>query len=366
MARILHVAQPTAGGVAVVVRELARAGVAAGHDVTVASPANGDLPKWSTEVGSRWERFDVRRSPGPLDLLAIQRARRLAAQATLVHLHSSKAGAVGRLAVHSLGRRGPPCIFTPHAWSWFVGGRSRAIYKVIERRLAPLADTIVAVSEEEREEGHRVLGACGTRILVIPNGVDTDRYAPSGAVAPRGAGPLIVCVGRLTAQKGQDVAIRSLALLDDRRVRLRLVGAGATRFDLAQLARSLGVEDRLEFVGEVSDTAPHLRAADVVILPSRWEGLSLVLLEALACGCAVVATRVGGSSAASGVAELVDPEDPAQLAGTIRRLLARPELRASLGAVARARVLDQYDAAESVRKWLALYDGLLRRSSRKP
>src|SRR5580658_3887330 len=131
-ARILIVSQVTVDGVAVCVRELVQAAVGAGYQVTVACPAAGHLSAWVRQRGAAWERLEMRRAPHPSDILAVMRLRRLARTHDLVHLHSSKAGVAGRLAVASLGPRRPPVVFTPHGWSWLVGGRLAPLYRWTE------------------------------------------------------------------------------------------------------------------------------------------------------------------------------------------------------------------------------------------
>lgn len=97
---------------------LVAAGVAAGLDVTVACPEVGDLAGSVVGAGARWERLEMGREPGPSDLRSVAWLRRRLPGFDVVHLHSSKAGAVGRLALASLpASRQPPCVFTPHGWS---------------------------------------------------------------------------------------------------------------------------------------------------------------------------------------------------------------------------------------------------------
>src|SRR5262245_51854931 len=105
--RILMVSQVTVDGVAVCVRDLVQAAVDAGYQVTVACPSGGHLPAWVRQRGAAWERLEMRRPPHPSDILAVMRLRRLARTHDLVHLHSSKAGVIGRLAVASLVSRRP-------------------------------------------------------------------------------------------------------------------------------------------------------------------------------------------------------------------------------------------------------------------
>jgi glycosyltransferase involved in cell wall biosynthesis len=198
-------------------------------------------------------------------------------------------------------------------------------------------------------------------LKLIPNGVDREHFSPHGGSADRDRGaPLLVCVGRLSHQKGQDVAIRALALLDDLTPRLRLVGAesgGGERAGLEELAASLGVVDRIELRGAVHDTAPEYRAADVVVAPSRWDGLSLALLEAMACGATIVASDVNGSESLGDAGVIVPPDDPEALADGIDRLLEDDSRRRRLGESARARS-GSFDLVSTMQQNLDLWSGL--------
>ena len=357
--RVLVVSQVTVDGVAVCVRDLVQAAVDAGYQVTVVCPTGGHLPAWVRQQGgAAWEPLEMRRPPHPSDILAVLRLRRLARTHDLVHLHSSKAGIVGRLAVASLGLRRPPVVFTPHGWSWLVGGRLAPLYRWTERVVLPLATAVVAVSEEERAHGRAVLGPRAARIVVNPNGVDTRRFSPEGPVADRPDPPLIVCVGRLCHARAPDVAVAALALMRTPSVRLRLVGDGEDRAAVEKLVTALGLDGRVEFSGFRPEPAPDLRAADVVLIPSRYDGMALILLEAMACGAAIVATRVPGTSALGGAGQLVPVEDPQSLAEAIDALLADPRRCRQLGAAARARAVENYSLQRSLQGILKLWRGL--------
>lgn len=359
MRPVLLVAQPTTGGVARCVAQLAGAGVEAGYDVHVACPAGGELATEVIDAGATWHHLPLRRSAGPADLLRILQVRSLAKHASVVHLHSSKAGAVGRLAL--IGKRPrPACVFTPHAHSWLAGGSMAPVYARFERMAAGGADAIVAVSGEERELAIPVLGAGITRVRVIENGVDTVDFCPEGPKRATSTAPLITCVGRLSDQKGQDVGVRALALLQHPTARLRLVGDGPNEGALTSLAKSLGVDHRLELAGHITDIATEFRSADVVVAPSRWEGLSLALLEAMACGAVVVASRVAGSAALEGAGVLVGPDDPPALARAIDGLLADPDRRGKLGAAARRRAEQHFDVRRSLARTLDLWAEMAR------
>ncbi len=356
--RVLIVTQATVDGVAICVRDLIQAAVSNGYELTVACPPGGDLLTWAQQRGARWVRIDMRRAPHLSDILAVLRIRRLVREHALVHLHSSKAGAAGRLALASLGRRRPPSLFTPHGWSWLAGGRLEPAYRLFERIMLPVTTAMVAVSAEERSHGLAVLGPRAARIRVISNGVDVGRFRPDGPLGERTADPLIVSVGRLCHARGPDLAVAALALMRTPAARLRLVGAGEDRAALEMQVRALGLTGRVELTGFRQDPAPDFRAADGVMVPSRSDGLALVLLEAMACGAAGVATRVAGSSALAGAGVLVAPEDPGALAGAVDALLADPDRRRQLGLAARQRAVERYSLERSLDAILALWRDL--------
>jgi glycosyltransferase involved in cell wall biosynthesis len=355
--RVLLVSQPASGGCAVCVRDLAVAAAAAGWQVRLAVPT-GPLTSWLEPHPVEVLPVPMRRGPHPSDLGALLRLRQLMRDADVVHLHSSKAAALGRLARLTI-RHGPPCLFTPHGWSWLVGGRSARLYRLIERTLARTTTSIIAVSDEEAREGARVLGRAGSaRITVIPNGVDTGRFEPTGEAAPSPALPLVVFLGRLDRAKGPDVAVQVLARMRRPAV-LRLVGDGPLADEVRHRAQALGVAERVELVGHTTRPEQQLRAADVVLIPSRWEGMSLTMLEAFSCARPVVMTDVPGRSAADGVATIVGQGDVAALAEAVDALLDDPARGADLGLRARERVLERYKLSDRLEEVIAAWRRVL-------
>ena len=362
---IMHVSQPVEGGTAAVVEQLAAGDLARGFTVSIVSP-KGRLEEWARKHGARWTELPLTRRPASSDVNAVRSLRRLFGNVDVTYLHSSKAGAVGRIALATLPKvQRPRCIFIPHAWSWYVGGPAAPAYKWFEQLASHWAEAIVAVSAPEAADGRRVLLAGGAaRVVLIENGVDVTRFAPEGSTIDKGTGPMIVCVGRLCEQKGQDVLIRSLALLDDRSVHLTLVGEGPDRSALRALAMSLNVTQRVHFAGH-ADPRPYYRAADVVVLPSRWEGLSLVLLEAMACGSAILASDAGASGLEVGDGiVIIDGTEPERLASSLTNALQDDELRNRLAARARRVAVDRYSSALTLQRHRDLVDSLV--ASRMP
>ncbi len=201
-----------------------------------------------------------------------------------------------------------------------------------EQAAARWTDVILCVSESERLEGERA--GLRARWRVVPNGVDLNRLVAAteqDRIAARarlgeGEGPLVVCVGRLSKQKGQDVLLdawaRVLQVVPS--ARLVLVGEGPERPTLER-RRVAGVH----FAGERADVADWLAAADVVAMPSRWEGMSLVMLETMAVGRSIVATDVAGvkESLPQGYGGIVPTEDASDLAAAVVERLIDPKLR---------------------------------------
>lgn len=305
---VLHVTQAvgdesqTVGGVAVVMLDQVQDLVAGGWDVTVAGPDHGRLPDDVTSRGATFARWHADREPGPSVARESRELRRVLARVDpgVIHLHSSKAGLVGRAVT----RGKVPTIFSPHAWS-FHHARSatmRAAVRSWERSAARWADVILCVSEAERGIGIRA-GVQG-RFEVLSNTVNlpapsiTRERARSLVLGGIGADtPLAVCIGRLTAQKGQDILLRAWprVVAQVPTARLVIVGSGPDQDALRHLA-----PDDVVFVPAVPrDQVPTWTVAgDVMVFPSRWEGQSIGVLESLNLGRPVVVSDCAGMAEA--------------------------------------------------------------------
>lgn len=230
--------------------------------------------------------------------------------------------------------------------------------RVIRSRLAKRLDAVVAVGDHTARTIESNMGLPAGRVRTIHNGIPTVPPCPR----PSGEGPPTVgAIGRISFEKGYDNLCRMLRLAPA--LRLVLIGDGPDRDAVADLARELGVEDRLQMLGWQSDPNRWFPQLDVLAVPSRAEGAPpLVALEAMMAGVPVVATDVGSISDAvedgrTGV--LVPPEDPATLAAAVTALAADPERQRLLSQSARELVLKRFTIERMVERFEALYDELL-------
>ncbi|MFC4010141.1 glycosyltransferase [Nonomuraea purpurea] len=352
---VLHVTQPVDGGVGAYVATAAADQARRGWRVAVACPRTGPLADELERLGVPRLDWTAGRAPGVADVGRAARLRRIVRDfgPDVVHLHSSKAGLAGRLAL----RGGVPTIFQPHGWSWLAARGPVAVAALAWERLAARwADRVICVGEGEAALAgrHGVSGA----LVVVRNGVDLRRFTPAGpeerAAARAGHGveettPLAVCVGRVTRQKGQDVLLSAWERVAARNARARLVVVGDGPMLPALRARAV---PGVHFAGAVADVRSWYVASDVVVLPSRWEGLPLTALEALATGRSLVACAVSGITelVTSDVGAVVAPEDGAALAEALLLRLGQPGLAAAEGAAAAALAgsLDVGDALDAL------------------
>ncbi len=263
-------------------------------------------------------------------------------QAEVVHAHGygyfpTWAGGLAR----SLD--GVALVVTPHSDRGGVSLSKRAFDRLVPRLTLRRASRVIALTHHEALR-LEALGVDADRIAVIPNGVDLGEFGEPPARTDH-AGVTVLFVGRLDpSQKGLEVLVRALAKLPaSADVRLRLVGedwGGVAK--IQSLASQLGIADRITLVGAVSRT--HLlqeyARADLLVLPSRFEPFGIVLLEAMAAGLPVIASRVGGIPEVVVDGEtglLVEPGDVEGLAAAMLRLVVDPTLRASFGSRGRER-----------------------------
>jgi glycosyltransferase involved in cell wall biosynthesis len=259
----------------------------------------------------------------------------------------------------------------------FAGGGEHGDFRAISRRedasgvIAALRgmDRFVIISDEIRTEAEAA-GIDPARFVRIRNGVDTRSFSPEGPEAaipelgPRGKRKVVLFVGRLGPEKRVDVLLRSFArvLTQVPEARLALAGEGPRLGECITLARELGIESQLAFLGPRADVDALHRAASVFVLPSVSEGLPNALLEALACGTPCVATDIPGTRDVvthGREALLVPPGDTEALAAAIVRLLEDRELAQRLATAGRRHVMGEFDMQHVADRYVALFSELV-------
>jgi sugar transferase (PEP-CTERM/EpsH1 system associated) len=224
------------------------------------------------------------------------------------------------------------------------------------RWVSKLASCFVCVSNDSADYV-RELGVPADRVSTIHNGIDLDRFAYTG---PQPDGP-IVTVARLSPEKDIANLLHALQRAADvaTDIRLEVAGDGPCRDELQTLAADLKLQEHVHFLGAVNDVPSLLARARLFVLPSQTEGVSLTILEAMARGLPVVATRVGGNPevVADGQTGLLVPaRAPAALAAALVQLYRDAEQCRRLGRAGRQRVEQEFDVRRMVARYESLYD----------
>ncbi len=290
---------------------------------------------------------------------------------TIVHTHSSKAGILGRWAAWLAGV--PIIVHTPHGHVFYgyYGRIPSYLFILLERLTARITDKIITLTEQGIQEHVDRRIAPREKFISIHSGVDLTWFTephPDPSVTRKHLGlsldgQVVGSVGRLEPVKGYDTFLRAAALLRARQPtpHFLLAGEGEEESRLKHLARELRVEDRVLFLGWQKEIPDILSALDLFVLPSRNEGMGRTLVQAMAMGKPIVATRVGGVPEVLGEGEaglLVPPDDPVQLAQAIEQLLDDTELARKLGEAGKRRA-PAYSAERMVAQIESLYESLL-------
>jgi len=383
--RVLRViARLNMGGPALHVAYLTAGLAERGYETTLVagSLARGEdsMAFVADELGIEVERIEeLHREISPLrDAVAILRLARLIRRVRphILHTHTAKAGAVGRLAALLAGGARPPIVvhtFHGHVLRGYFDPLRTAGFRQLERWLATKTTALVAVSPQVRDDLVSLGVAPRERFVVVRVGIELEQRVAAerdGRGESRrvlGIGPdrfAVGWIGRMTGVKRTDDVLRAFRRLRDRGVDacLCMIGDGPDRPAVERRAHELGLMRDTLFLGYQEEVAPFYAAFDAMILPSINEGTPVSAIEALAAGRPVVATRVGGVPDVVREGEdgfLVEAGDVDALADRLARLAADPELRERLGAAGRARVIPRYSVERLVDDIDLLYRSLL-------
>lgn len=294
-----------------------------------------------------------------------------AAKYDLVHTHTTKAGMIGRFAATAA--KVPHVVHTVHGFAFHeASGRTATrVIAALERIAAGWCHRIVCVSRFHREWALRLHIAATDKIVAIPNGINVPAVAPGfdRAMFRRTLGVdegdlLVVGVGRLAPQKGFSHLIDAAAKLGDlgASCRFLVAGEGPLRSRLERQIVEAGLAGRFGLLGYRGDVGSLYLAADIIVQPSLWEGLSISLLEAMSLGRPIVTTDINSNREVvgeSGAVVLVPAADSDALAAAIRDLIVDVDRRAMISEIARSVYRDGYTEAVMTDAYLDLYREML-------
>ena len=350
------------GGASMHVLQLAQAVKQAGHSVTVVfGGVDGKIVSMCREAGLETLVLpELIRSLHPWhDLRALFALRRLikTIQPDLVHLHSSKAALLGRVAAWLCK---VPAIVTVHGWP-FVHPQSKVskmFYFILERSMVALTSKFITVSKLDYSIAQQQLKVHQQQLELIHNGIEKDQSFEQVKSDTINAECNVICVARFDIPKDHRTLLLALQQIKHSPWRLKLVGSGPLLAEIKQLAGQLDMSEKIEFLGERSDVAELLTQADLFVLLSLWESLPISIIEAMRAGLPVIASDVGG------ITELVDdgvsgrvvaPGNIAAAAEALCALITDPSMRHSMSTASKQKFEQQFTAELMLNKTLGCY-----------
>jgi glycosyltransferase involved in cell wall biosynthesis len=364
--RITEVLATSTGGVGTHLRSILGPVLDVGAQVQVCGPAATEELFGFTATGATFTPVEISAGLAPAaDARAVGRLRRALGGVDLVHAHGLRAGLVAA-AARRLAARRPALVLTLHNALPEGGGLKRRMLQLAERATVRSADIVLTASadlaDNARRQGARDVRAAPVSAPPLPP-ARRDRVAVRAELGLEDGRPLIAAVGRLHPQKGYDTLLVAAARLavDERLASPPLIviaGDGPLQDVLTATIRDERLPVRL--LGRRDDVADLLAAADLCVLPSRWEARSLTAQEALRTGTPLVATRTGGLPELLGdAAELVPVEDAEALAEAVVRVLADPAHAARLSQAGRRQAASWPDETATAQHLVAVYRELL-------
>lgn len=249
-----------------------------------------------------FEQIEMNRAIGVSDLNSIKEVRRLIKKYNpdIVYAHSSKAGAIARVADIGLKNH---CVYNPHGWAFNMrcSDKKRAMYTAIEKMAAPFCEKIICISDAEKQSALEKKICREDKLQVIFNGVDIEAYESGehGTVKRSSLGIpedayVVGMVGRISPQKAPDVFVKMAKLVKDEipNAHFVIVGSGNQEAEIRKYAEENKFADSLHITGWVDDPMSYVELFDVACLLSRWEGFGLALPEYMMAGKPIVASRV--------------------------------------------------------------------------
>lgn len=304
---IVHIAQ-SAGGVAEYLYMFLKNFKDENYEniLIVSEDYQNQLERFKTYTNNIYIVPMVREVEAKKDVKAIIKVRKILKQIKpdIVYLHSSKAGAIGRIALAFNFRI--KILYNAHGWYFNaqISDKKKKIFALIEKILAIKTDKIINISKSEYDSALKYKIAPEKKMCIIENGIDFTKFQNNDKYREEtrkhyliGDNEIVIgVVGRLTEQKDSMTMIKAFELVnkENNNTRLMYVGSGELEEDVRQYAKEHNILDKVIITGWVDNVEKYIPAFDIAVLPSKWEGFGLVLIEYMACNKPIVATNVGG------------------------------------------------------------------------
>lgn len=340
-----------------------------GFEVHVA--ANGD------ESISNWERvdyvdknFDISIQRSPYSLQNIRAYRQLkeivdSEKYDIVHCHTPMGGLLGRLASRNIRKSGAKVIYTAHGFHFCKGAPKLnwILYYPVERFMARYTDVLITINREDfntarkfKVKEHYAIPGIGLDIGKFKN-VTVNRQEKRAEIGITDEDIMVISVGDLTKRKNHEVVIKAIAKLNNPRIKYVICGKGELEDYLKGMTSDLGLEDKVIFAGYRKDVNKILKASDIFIFPSLWEGLGLAGIEAMAASVPAIVSRRHGIleySIENETALLCEPRDVDCMAGSLRTLMENKELSDKLVKNAYG-IVDKFDISNAMAAMQEIY-----------
>ena len=369
--KILHVAQ-AAGGVDRYIRMLLKyLDKNKFENILVCSQ---DFRKEDYEgLADAFEQVEMERAIGKNDLKAIGKVRKLIKKYNpdIVYAHSSKAGAIARVADIGLKNY---CVYNPHGWAFNMccSNKKKTMYAAIEKLAAPFCDKIICISEAEKQSALNKKICKEDKLQVIFNGVDIDAYVNGehGKIKREDLGipkdaVVVGMVGRLSQQKAPDIFIKMSKMVKEKfpNAHFIIVGNGNQESEIRKYAEENSFSSSLHITGWVDDPMSYVELFDVACLLSRWEGFGLALPEYMMAGKPIVATNIDAipniiKDGENGL--LVDVDDYQMACDEVLKILEDKKLKKMLVDNGMHTVISRFDVKRMGKEYEAMFSEKIR------
>lgn len=371
--KVLHITQAVIGGTLEYIKLFFTNIDKEKFDVELVCPAYGPMKDEIEALGFKVYVIDMQREINLIkDFKTYEELKCLIRRVKpdIVHLHSSKAGVLGRLAAY---KNKIPNIYNPHGWSFsmVVSNKKKKVYALIEKFCSKYCDYIINISDDEQKLAIKYNISSKDKMKVIYNGIDIKKYETfydrkkvlNELNIPEDSF-IIGMVGRITKQKSPETFIQIASKLKDKieNAYFILVGDGELKFEIEELVKKLNVNDRVRITGWTNQVSKYISIFDVGLLTSKWEGFGLVLAEYMAAQKPVVASDVGGIKNViindfNGI--LVNPDDINGFCDAIIKIKNDNELRKELKCNGYEIVNERFNIKRVVKEHEKLYLDLL-------